>query len=73
MLTALLPNVLPLVASLPDATTLIGSLPNPPTLAAYALAVVGLVLAPGPDTAFVLAQSVGGRSAGTRAAKGVRS
>ena len=71
MLTALLPNVLPLVASLPDATTLIGFLPNPPTLAAYALAVVGLVLAPGPDTAFVLAQSVGGRSAGTRAALGV--
>ena len=55
MLTALLPNVLPLVASLPDATTLIGFLPDTPTLAAEALAAVGFVLVPGPDTAFVVA------------------
>jgi threonine/homoserine/homoserine lactone efflux protein len=47
-------------------------LPELATLAAYTIAVVGLVLSPGPDTAFVLAQSLGGgRPAGTRAAAGV--
>jgi len=46
--------------------------PDLPTLAAYTVAAVGLILAPGPDTAFVLAQSVGGgRPAGVRAALGV--
>ncbi len=46
--------------------------PDVSTLAAYTVAAVGLVLAPGPDTAFVLAQSVGGgRGAGARAALGV--
>jgi threonine/homoserine/homoserine lactone efflux protein len=46
--------------------------PDLPTLAAYTVAAVGLILAPGPDTAFVLAQSVGGgRTAGARAALGV--
>jgi hypothetical protein len=40
MLAALLPDVLPLVASLPDTTTLIGFLPDPPTPAAYTLAAV---------------------------------
>jgi threonine/homoserine/homoserine lactone efflux protein len=47
-------------------------LPGLPTLAAYTVAAVGLILAPGPDTAFVLARSVGGgRPAGVRAALGV--
>ncbi|MFC6953972.1 LysE family translocator [Halorubellus litoreus] len=47
-------------------------LPDVATLAAYTVAAVGLVLAPGPDTAFVLAQSVGGgRGTGVRAALGV--
>jgi threonine/homoserine/homoserine lactone efflux protein len=47
-------------------------LPDVPTLAAYTVAAVGLILAPGPDTAFVLAQSVGGgRRRGVRAAVGV--
>ena len=49
-----------------------GVLPDVATLAAYTVAAVGLILAPGPDTAFVLAQSVGGgRTAGARAALGV--
>jgi threonine/homoserine/homoserine lactone efflux protein len=49
-----------------------GVLPDVATLAAYTVAAVGLVLAPGPDTAFVLAQSVGGgRGTGVRAALGV--
>lgn len=43
-------------------------------LLAYTVAAVALVLTPGPDTAFVLAQSVGGgRTAGVRAAAGVAS
>lgn len=47
-------------------------LPELPALVAYTVAAVGLILAPGPDTAFVLAQGVGGgRSAGVRAALGV--
>lgn len=47
-------------------------LPSLPTLAAFAAAAVALILAPGPDTAFVLARSVGGgRAAGVRAALGV--
>ncbi|MFB6117446.1 LysE family translocator [Halosegnis sp.] len=38
----------------------------------YLVAAVALILAPGPDTAFVLAQAVGvGRAAGLRAALGV--
>ncbi|WP_255151806.1 LysE family translocator [Halorarius halobius] len=42
------------------------------TLLAYVVAAVALILTPGPDTAFVLAQSVGGgRTAGVRAALGV--
>jgi threonine/homoserine/homoserine lactone efflux protein len=49
-----------------------GVLPDVATLAAYSVAAVGLILAPGPDTAFVLAQSVGGgRGRGVRAAVGV--
>ncbi|WP_255198417.1 LysE family translocator [Halorarius litoreus] len=41
-------------------------------LVAYTLAAGALILTPGPDTAFVLAQSVGGgRTAGVRAAAGV--
>lgn len=47
-------------------------LPGPAALLAYLGATVALVLTPGPDTAFVLAQSVGGgRAAGIRAAAGV--
>lgn len=47
-------------------------LPDPTALVAYLGATVALVLTPGPDTAFVLAQSVGsGRAAGVRAAAGV--
>jgi len=47
-------------------------LPAPSALVAYTVAAVGLILAPGPDTAFVLAQSVGGgRRTGVRAAAGV--
>ncbi|PSQ20362.1 LysE family translocator [Halobacteriales archaeon QS_9_67_17] len=43
-----------------------------PGLLAYVTAAVALILAPGPDTAFVLAQAVGaGRAAGVRAALGV--
>jgi threonine/homoserine/homoserine lactone efflux protein len=42
------------------------------SLLAYTLAAAALILTPGPDTAFVLAQSVGGgRTAGVRAAAGV--
>lgn len=42
------------------------------TLAAFTIAALALIVAPGPDTAFVLAQSVGdGRSPGVRAAGGV--
>jgi threonine/homoserine/homoserine lactone efflux protein len=41
-------------------------------LVAYTAAAVALILTPGPDTAFVLAQAVGtGRRAGVRAAAGV--
>jgi threonine/homoserine/homoserine lactone efflux protein len=48
------------------------ALPEVTTLAAYTVAAVALILTPGPDTAFVLAQSVGGgRPAGVRAALGV--
>jgi len=43
-----------------------------PGLVAYTVAAVALILSPGPDTAFVLAQAVGvGRGAGVRAAAGV--
>ncbi|MFB6192193.1 MAG: LysE family translocator [Haloarculaceae archaeon] len=50
------------MAPLPDATALV----------AFAAAATALVVTPGPDTAFVLAQSVGGgRAAGVRAAAGV--
>lgn len=43
-----------------------------PSLLAYLVAAVALILTPGPDTAFVLAQAVGaGRAAGVRAALGV--
>lgn len=49
-----------------------GLFPDPAALLAYLGATVALVLTPGPDTAFVLAQSVGGgRAAGVRAAAGV--
>jgi threonine/homoserine/homoserine lactone efflux protein len=42
------------------------------SLLAYTLAAAALILTPGPDTAFVLAQAVGGgRTAGVRAAAGV--
>jgi threonine/homoserine/homoserine lactone efflux protein len=48
------------------------ALPEVTTLVAYTVAAVALILTPGPDTAFVLAQSVGGgRPAGVRAALGV--
>jgi threonine/homoserine/homoserine lactone efflux protein len=47
-------------------------LPTLPALAAFTVAAVALILTPGPDTAFVLAQAVGGgRAAGVRAALGV--
>lgn len=47
-------------------------LPATPALLAFLAATVALVVTPGPDTAFVLAQSVGaGRTAGLRAAAGV--
>ncbi|MFC7176403.1 LysE family transporter [Halosegnis marinus] len=43
-----------------------------PGLVTYLAAAVALILVPGPDTAFVLAQSVAaGRAAGVRAALGV--
>jgi len=46
-------------------------MPDPATLLAYVPAALALILAPGPDTAFVLGRGVEGRAEGLRAASGV--
>lgn len=50
---------------------MLGIVPEPQTLALYLGAAVALILAPGPDTVYVLTRGVQSRAAGVRSALGV--